>query len=574
MPQVQAASGPARNGSGRRVGACIGRWCAAWVLAMSMLVFGASGHAVADPHSPDATAKRLAEDLLNGIPSDSRIAIRPLYEDEAGLPREMARKLYESLLNATVRASANHGVEVIPRARLRQIYDSLDEFGLGDAGSMLQAARADIEIICEALPVSDGIVLSCGATDVVETKTVAHAKAPFVMERPGAPLEVAVFSIAQALVREAPETGRIERVRLLDASSGASTELSRHIATLLETEVWDLMAGRARREGNEARAREVLATAPTEDEAAKRYRLEGTLRRLDDKRFRIDARLEHHRKRLAVAGADISASSLPSGLMPGPGRAAPRAPAPERMWEAAAEAVVSERFDRDSAKRAARNLARARVVAQALDLPSPQVTQVLTEADAASALEDLLEMGVPVDERFQEQIQSEDAGERITVRLAARVVPVGTIVRPSVSARLDRAVYKAHDPIRLTIRSEETAYLGVFSWGADNRVVRLYPADGAQLRIATGETLLLPRPGQGSIRSAPMPGADNREDHEAFIVVASARPFDAAALAPMVGATLDATMKRAKDGSAFLAALAGQDPAYLALRWLPYSVHD
>ena len=147
------------------------------------------------------------------------------------------------------------------------------------------------------------------------------------------------------------------------------------------------------------------------------------------------------------------------------------------------------------------------------------------------------------------------------------------MVRPALSARLGHSVYRAMEPIAIAIRCEEALHLGVFAWGADNRVVRLYPGDRARLVARPGETLILPRPGEGRILSAPMPGSGNREDHEALVVVAAPRPLDFAALAPEVGGTLSETLERADDGSRFFEALADQNPARMALIWLPYQVH-
>lgn len=163
----------------------------------------------------------------------------------------------------------------------------------------------------------------------------------------------------------------------------------------------------------------------------------------------------------------------------------------------------------------------------------------------------------------------------MAVRLAARVVLLGAVIRPAVSARLVRVVYKAREtPIRMEIRSEERAYLGVYAWGADNRVVRLYPRAGETLAIGADETVFLPRRGEGRILTAPLPVPGNREDHEAIVVVAAPQPLDFSALAAGVGETLSGTMARAVDGAGFLAALAGLDPARMSVTWLPYSVHE
>ena len=527
------------------------------------------------PQSAVSAANTLARGLLPTIPPGSRLAVRPLYERETRLPPAVGERLYESVVNALTKPAPQWQVTVLTRARLREVYDTLDEFNQGDTASMLRAARADVEVICRVFPITEGVTLSCAAVDLATTDTVAHAEASFAMERRLAPLGLAVADIAGRLVEGVPETGTIDRVTLTDASVGhASTDLGAHIAGLLEVETLRLIAERARREGNAARAAAVLATAPEASGETPRYRLSGQMRPLDSKRLGLVVRLQRDRRTLVMASADVAVSSLPPALGAGTTAGGGAVPA-GRRYEAVAEAVVSDRLDRDSALRAARNLARARVVSQALGLPPPHVTEVTTEVDAVMALGGLLDAGLPVDERFHEMRSEGESGgeERVAVRLAARVVPLGSVIRPALSARLERTVYKAREtPIRMEIRSEEKAYLGVYAWGADNRVVRLYPRAGETLAIGAGEMLLLPRPREGRILTAPMPG--NREDHEAVVVVAAPQPLDFSALAAGAGETLSGTMARAVDGSDFLAALAGLDPARMAVTWLPYSVHE
>ena len=58
------------------------------------------------------------------------------------------------------------------------------------------------------------------------------------------------------------------------------------------------------------------------------------------------------------------------------------------------------------------------------------------------------------------------------------------------------------------------------------------------------------------------------------MVVASPNPTDFASLAAAAGATLSGTMESSVEGSRFLAALAGQDPARMAAIWLPYRIHE
>ena len=512
-----------------------------------------------------APAVRLAEGLLATIPPDSRLALRPLDPRETGLPRAVGGSLYESILNAVVDASHRRGVTVLARERLHEVYGSLEEFYQGDIESMLKAARADVEIICKLTPVAEGVSLACGAVDLNGTVTVAHAVARFALERPLASLDIAVPEMARRLADGAPAVGPVERVMLMDTSIGARGNLGAYLGRRLEGELIQRMADRKGGEDDEARVAATLRTASGKGAEQWSYRLEGDIWRLDDERIRLEVRLRSGGRSLVATGADISVSSLPPQLMGSGGAGG----TPGGRYEAVAEAVVSDRLDRVSALRAARNLA------QALALPPPGVTAITGEGDAMATFSGYLDKGLPVHERYEEVWPEGGASgeERVAVRVAARVVPIGVVVRPAVSARLEHAVYEAMKPMRLEIRSEESARLGVYSWGADDRVVRLYLRGRDRLEIGTGETIFLPRRGEGDIMSVPLPTPGNREDHEAFVVVASTGRVDFARLAPEVGANLSDTMKRSVDGAGFLAALAGEDPARMALVWLPYQVH-
>ena len=453
------------------------------------------------PPAPESTvspAAQLAAGLLDTIPPGARLALRPLDPRETGLPREIGARLYEAVLNAVVRASARRDVTVLARERLHEVYGTLEEFYQGNVESMLRAARADVEIICKASPVADGVTLSCGAVDLEGTDTVAHAMALFPpLERAGAPYGLAVADIARRLVDGARAVGPVERVMLMDVSLGARGDLGAYLGRRLEGEVFRLMEERARREGNEARVAAVVGTAPDASGEVPRYRLAGELWRLDEDLVRVEMRLKHRGRTLLAAGADIAFASLPSHLAAGAGSRGGAGAG--RIYEAVAEAVVSERLDRKSALRAAHNLARARVVAQALDLPPPGVTEVTAEEDAVALFAGFLDAGLPVEEGFREVRPQGDADgeERIAVRLTARVVPVGSVVRPVVAARLEHTVYRAMEPMRIEIRSEERAHLGVFAWGADDMVVRLYPRGAYRLEIGPGEALDIPRHSAG-----------------------------------------------------------------------------
>ena len=212
------------------------------------------------------------------------------------------------------------------------------------------------------------------------------------------------------------------------------------------------------------------------------------------------------------------------------------------------------------------------MIAQALGLDAPAVDEVRTEADAVAALGEYLSKGLPVDEQFRDL--GVDDGSRIGVRLAAKVVPVGVVSRPAVTAKLQKTVFKAMEPISIELRSEAKVYLAAFAWGADNRVVRLYPTDAErQLTMDADEVLVLPSQGEGRIRSEPLPTKGNLEDHETLIVVAAIESVDLGRLAPTAGSTLTETMDRSQDGGKFIAALATAAPDRMSLTTLNYQVH-
>ena len=266
-------------------------------------------------------------------------------------------------------------------------------------------------------------------------------------------------------------------------------------------------------------------------------------------------------KQAAFARVELDEGVFPPGVVRDLGA---------KRFRAKARAVVSGELDRAGATRAMRNLARARVVARALGLPPPSIDVVRTEADGVRALTGTLDHGIPVDERFSGP--SPDGSGGLEAELEARVVRVGDEGRPKVDASLGGNEFRAQEPIRITLSAAEAVHAAVFSWGADNRVVRLYPNPKApDLALEARSRVTLPRAGEGYIRSAPMPG--EAEDHEALLVLAGGGRSAFDGLAGLAGQTLEETMQAGNvSGAAFFDALARLDTSRLALIVLPYRV--
>ena len=344
--------------------------------------FTAQDSAAATPTSPAPRHRgpppeiALAAQLMDDIPAGAKVAIQPLDQRYAGLEPAIGDPLYERLLLALSDA-AEDDVTLLARERLRAIYSSLEEFYQGDIESLLRNAQADIEIICKPTSNATGIILSCSAVRLVNAVTLATAAAHFPITRSAAHFDVAIDGIASRLAQGAPP-GTVELVPFLD--TGVETALTRRIGERLEDKIATLMAKRLGSRATEAAANAVLGDGTAVGSDVPPYRLRGELRRLDDKRFRVDARVLLRERKLIAAGADVAIASVPADLAAS--LTGNDAPEPTTRYEAVAEAVVSDRLDAASAQRAARNLARARVIAQALGLEAPPVDEVRTEADA------------------------------------------------------------------------------------------------------------------------------------------------------------------------------------------------
>ena len=506
---------------------------------------------------------------MAGIPDDAKVALQPLDQRYAGLEPAVGDALYERMLMA-LSSAAQGRVTLLARERLHDIYNSLKEFYQGDIESLLRNAQADIEIICKPTSSATGIILSCSAARLENAVTLATAAAHFPINRSAIDLEAAIAAIAASLAQGVPP-GTVTLVPLLD--TGVETALTRSIGERLEDRVATLMTDRLGGHAAEAAANAVLGSHQASGSNMPHYRLRGELRRLDDKRFRVDARMMLGERKLIADGSDVALTSVPDELATSLTRS-DGPPQPTKRYEAVADAVVSARLDATSARRAARNLARARVIAQALALDAPTVSEVRTEADAVAALGQYLGKGLPVDEQFHDITLDTVDDSRIRVRLEAKVVPVGVIGRPAVTAKLPKTVFEAMEPIGIELRSEAKVWLGVFAWSADNRVVRLYPkATQHQLTMEAGEVLVLPSQGEGRIRSEPLRMEGNREDHEALIVVAALKSVDYRELAPSAGATLAETTKQSLDGGRFLESLAKAGPSRMSVVMLSYQVY-
>ena len=153
------------------------------------------------------------------------------------------------------------------------------------------------------------------------------------------------------------------------------------------------------------------------------------------------------------------------------------------------------------------------------------------EADGVRALRHALQRGIPKDERFDGPMRTvRVVGGPNSARVSSSWAPPQG--RPS-RRRLAKDKVRAGEEIRIEIstKAKEILHMAAFSWGADGKVVRLYPHpyEKKPLIPANGR-LALPRDSRCPIASAPLPGKS--ASHEAVVVIAAYERLAFEKLAP------------------------------------------
>lgn len=536
--------------------------------ALAVLLAAALNAAAAQAQDAGSAARPcgaacLARELIRRIPEGERIGLVPFGPPGTAIPREIADDLYDRIARALSRASGGRH-HFTNKSRGDKAWESWRaERKTSDYQAFWNQRRVGVTLHCEDRGLKgSGVALSCTAFPVGE-------KSRFKGDILG---PLAVFSVAHKLFQyeytftrlsldltRQGAPGKIARVRIT-GPDGERSELTRRMEETLRRVVEERLGESRRALERQANWREAMGQGAGKAAPAEAYKLRGRMSWMNESVAELSVSLWGNGERKITRIGRFERGWLPAGLIrPGAGRL---------RYRAAARAVVSDRLGEAGARRAVRNLARARVVAKALGLPEPDIAEVRSERDGVRALRGALDRGIPVAERFSGPVKEDGAWR---VELEARVIEVGWKSRPELSARLLRDELRAMEEIVIELSAREPVHAAVFAWGADNKVARLYPnpRTGA-LKVPAGGKLVLPRAGEGRIRSAPLPG--NAADHEAIIVVAAKERLAFPDLAPAAGGSVAATIKAAVSGGGFFERLARLDLGRAAVRVLPYRV--
>ncbi|MDE0001649.1 MAG: hypothetical protein OXQ29_03015 [Rhodospirillaceae bacterium] len=415
-------------------------------------------------------------------------------------------------------------------------------------------AKSGLALHCVASRVGDGSKLR---GDVIGPPTVLPVRGRWFS------YSYALTRLGLALTAANVEPGRVLRAAVTDRDKERETGLTRAIGRRLRAIVEDRF--RTRRDLARRQARGKADIGLGGDSAGPggiEYDLRGEFAWLNEDSARLHAWLldRNRGERVSEFRVAVEREWLPEKLV--------RRESP--YFTASARAAVSGELGRAHAKHAARNLARARLVSDALGTDPPPVGEIRTEADGIAALRHALQHGIPVDERFREHWRDGENGWKTELR--ARVVKSGTVVRPALTARLASDSVRAWEPIRIRLSARDSVHIAAFAWAPDGSVLRLYPHYAEPMPVVPENgRLTLPRDRHCPIESAPLP--DRRASHEAIVVIGSDKRLGFESLAPPFCHDPD-TQAPAKpvSGDAFLRALSKLDLGHATVSVLPYTV--
>ncbi len=516
----------------------------------------------------------LGQELIRRLPKNEerkeRIALLPFGPPKTAIPDGVAAHLYDRIFRAMYDESKGK-YNLDARDRREDIWESWQsENEKSDFHEFLKTRGVNIVVSCEDRKLKNqkledqledhGIALSCVAAPVRRnSKLESDVPGPLAVFPVDARFryEYTLARLGLELAKEAAEPNPISRVFFADAGTGQRTKLTEAIG-------WEIRRVAEKRLEGRRRSLPTAITGGSDGGAVAprgSYELRGEVTRTTETVF-VSATLRDGGGEVARNKATIRKEWLPAHLT--------EQDSGTRRYRASARAAVSSTLGQNSAKRAVRNLARARVVAEALGLEVPGIDQIRSEAEGVEMLRLTLEHGIPADEQFMGRGGTRMGGWK--GELDARVVKVGTDSRPELEARLEKDALRAGEEIRIKLSAKEMVYVAMFAWGADNKVIRLYPHFiEPDPTIPKDGHVTLPRDRRCPVTSAPLRGST--VSHEAIIVLAAGKRLDFEKLAPpFCYDPRKETGKPAAPDSVFLDALAKLDLTRAAVTVLPYRV--
>lgn len=500
-----------------------------------------------------------ASRLWTALPEGGRLALRPLDSDDSGLPESLLIEV-ERALAAALLDSAPPGGAVLARRDLEAIWEEVASFDHGPPSGALSAAAVDALVTPVVSEQPDGISVSAAALGL---RDGALGKVLAVMP----PVRLAGALGQAGTVRAETGARRLgvtlaEGLRVvIDPGAAFAVRIKRRgprgpaadwFAGLVEAHLIRRLA-----------ARPLYVARPFSrfDHSPERRAVSLELD-LWDQGGRLDVQARAVMGEAEARGmARISLASVPRGFLPltrDGGRVG------AGLYRATGSFAPVQTTDPREVRFAARVLARAALIEEGLGRDGGR-RQGARLRDIEVAMRSIAR-AVPYEEIWRDR--SAEGGGSVQ-GLAARLSPVGGSDAPRLDAAVERALYRPGDLLSARVLLHDgRAFLAAYAWQADDTVVRIAPRDAAARSLDAEIRADLPGPGDDRMTAAPLPGS--RESVEAIVVVASAVPFSAAALAPLAGTTAQGSLAAATQMSAFLDRLAALDLKRVSLAVLPY----
>ncbi len=521
---------------------------------------------VFQPASKAATEiyDEVAARLLSPLPAGARVAALPMRAVETGLPEAVVNDINSSLFDSLLASMESGKVEFVEREHLERLIQEAEEFLNFDISEVIANAAADIALVCSAAPMANGLELNCRASEVVSGRILSHGSGQLAfgqLSQVSIALDVAITQIALELSQSTQHSQSVINNGFINQSNGRIDTLGAYIGRRVQEE----LVARAQKNREKQRRSSERASALTGSTVSQpdveTVLLDGVIWNLHDGFLEIEASVYSNGQKVGTSRSRVSLAQIPERLKSG---VLPTGVRP--YFEAEGVATISRNFPERPATNAAYNLARARIVGQALGLRGPHQLKVESHADAASVIS-WFSFGIPYDEKAS----ISKSRDNVRVSLKARVGKIGVLDAPATTARLSDLTFRAMQPVIISIASESPAFIGVFALSADNAVSRIYPyAEIPTLIVGAGERISLPKPNEQSLVAAPLPGNDS--DHEAIIVVSSGYNLPFESLAPPIGTTIELTGAQAMSFPDFLNDLAQLNLSQVNVTFLPYQV--
>ena len=493
------------------------------------------------------------------LPAGARIALQPLDPDESGLPEAVLADV-EGALTAALLAAAPPGGQVLTRRDLSAVWDEAASFAEASSQSLLAGAVVDALVVAA----------------VAEQGGALSVAARLVGLRDGALGEV--LATAPPVVLDA-DLGQADVVQAQVGARRLGIALAETLR--LSADPAAAFASRIERRGPRGAAADWFAGLVAEHLmqrlATPPLYVTRPLSRLgappETRVVRLELDLWDQGDRVDVqvraamgpgeahATARIALASIPRGFLP---LTRDGGLVGQGLYRAVGTFSPTRPTDPREVRFAARVLARAALIDDALGRGGGHAGAG-TAREVAAAMGSLAR-ALPHEEIWRDRPAG---GAGAVQELAARLARLGGTDAPRIEAAVERALYRPGEALSARVVARNgRAYVAAYAWQADDTVVRIAPT-GREARLLEADRRAdLPGPADAQVTAAALPGS--QESQEALVLVASAVPFLADALAPLVGETPQGSLAAAAQMSAFLDALAGLDLSRVSVTVLPY----